>query len=104
MKRCDVYDVLHVANWGAFAIAVFRPIPTSVELAFKLYETGSATSNGCHGHLSRELMAERVEAMESLHAAGYKWREIGQYLGVKYPECYYVRWKKKYGDKGRVKK
>lgn len=104
MKRCDVYDVLHVANWGAFAIAVFRPIPTSVELAFKLYETGETSASGCRGHLHQELMVERVEAMESLHAAGYKWREIGQYLGIKYPECYYTRWKKKYGDKGRVKK
>lgn len=103
MKRCDVYDVLHVTNWGAFAVAVFRPVPTSVELAFKLYETGMITSNGCHGRLSQELMVELVEDMESLHVAGYKWSEIGPYLGVKYPKCYYSRWKKKYGKKGSVK-
>ena len=95
MKRCDVYDILHVTNWGAFAVAVFRPVPTSVELAFKLYETGKATSNGENSSLSRELMNERLEAMAALHDAGYKWKEIGEYLGLKTPQCYYCRWRKK---------
>ena len=43
MKRCDVYDALHVHNYAALMIAVCYPQRVNAEDVFKLYETGTRT-------------------------------------------------------------
>ena len=89
MRRSDTLDIIHATNYGALCIAILRPAPTSVEDAFCLYETGLPQTG--RGH--RVNHVERIHEMAALKDAGMSWKDIGMALGLKAPECYFVRHK-----------
>lgn len=89
MRRCDVYDVLHVENYAALCIAICREELTTVEDAFVLYEDGSLCRQGRRNRPVTETVGyRRVADILSLREAGYKWPEIGRMLGLKAPQSY----------------
>ena len=95
MRRCDVYDVLHVENYAALCIAICREELTTVEDAFILYEDGSLRRQGSRKQPVTETVGYwRVADILSLRAEGYKWHEIGRMLGLKAPQSYVVHRKK----------
>jgi hypothetical protein len=89
MRRSNTYNIIHAANYGALCIAILRAAPTSVEDAFSLYETGKPQA--CVGHKVNH--AERLHEMAALREAGMSWEEIGLALGLKFPQCYFMRHK-----------
>lgn len=89
MRRSDTLDIIHAANYGALCIAILRPAPTSVEDAFCLYETGKLQTSCGH----RVNHAERLHEMIVMRGDGWSWAEIGIALGLKSPQCYFVRHK-----------
>lgn len=88
MRRSDTYNIIHAANYAALCIAILRPEPTSVENAFCLYETGRKQVIG-----QRVNHRERLTEMAALREAGMSWEEIGLALGLKFPQCYFMRHK-----------
>lgn len=90
MRRSDTLDIIHAPNYGALCIAILRPAPTSVEDAFSLYETGkplAGPGNRVVNHV------ERTREMAAMRDEGMTWEDIGIVLGLKAPECYFVRHK-----------
>ena len=83
MKRCDIYDVLHVENYAALCIAICRAESTNVEDAFLLYEDGTLTKR-CVERSAKE----RVREMLQLRAEGLTWPQIGEIVGLKAPQSY----------------
>lgn len=89
MRRSDTLDIIHAANYGALCIAILRAAPTSIEDAFCLYETGKPQTSCGH----RVNHAERLHEMAAMRDEGMAWEDIGLVLGLKAPECYFVRHK-----------
>jgi hypothetical protein len=89
MQQSDTYNIIHAANYAALCIAILRLAPTSVEDAFCLYETGKPQTSCGH----RVNHAERLHEMAAMRDEGMTWEDIGMVLGLKAPECYFVRHK-----------
>ena len=89
----NVMQILNADNWCAPAVAICYRRYLTPENAFSMYDTGNLSkSQGIAGN-----GIENYRAIVYMKKHGMRWREIGETLGLRYPQSYFCKLKNKYG-------
>ena len=77
-----ICEVLHAENWYVLATAVLYKEYLTPEDSFQVFITGERK----YSAVGKSV--ERIKEMLLLRAAGMKWREVGEAVGIKYAQSY----------------